>query len=146
MELNASTWWWLIAGALVAIELATGTFYLLMLAIGCVAGAMAAHLGLGITGQLFAAALLGGGAVALWHMRRSEVPKPAADAHNPDLHQDIGAEVVVERWADDGTARVTYRGAGWDVRYAGDDAPMPGHHVVRAMDGSRLLVDRAPSH
>ena len=34
MDLNTSTLWWLVAGALVAAELLTGTFYLLMLAIG----------------------------------------------------------------------------------------------------------------
>ena len=34
-----STVWWLVAGAAVALELMTGTFYLLMLAIGLAAGA-----------------------------------------------------------------------------------------------------------
>jgi len=43
MELwNGSTLWWVIAGTLVALELATGTFYLLMLALGAAAGALAA--------------------------------------------------------------------------------------------------------
>jgi len=41
--MNESTIWWLIAGSLVGIELMTGTFYLLMLAIGASAGAIAAH-------------------------------------------------------------------------------------------------------
>ncbi|HSM22228.1 MAG TPA: NfeD family protein, partial [Rubrivivax sp.] len=49
--------WWLATGGLVAAELATGTFYLLMLALGCVAGALAAHAGLGATGQVAAAAV-----------------------------------------------------------------------------------------
>ena len=35
--MNDSTVWWLVTGALVAAELMTGTFYLLMLAIGAVA-------------------------------------------------------------------------------------------------------------
>ena len=43
MDLSLSTWWWIVAGVLVAAELATGTFYLLMVAIGCAAGALAAH-------------------------------------------------------------------------------------------------------
>ena len=34
MDLSSPTLWWLLAGALVAAELATGTFYLLMLALG----------------------------------------------------------------------------------------------------------------
>ena len=42
-----STIWWLCAGAAVAVELLTGTFYLLMLATGLAAAAVAAHLGAG---------------------------------------------------------------------------------------------------
>ena len=49
MNLDASTLWWLMAGVAVAIELLTGTFYLLMLAIGSAAGAVVAHTGLGLT-------------------------------------------------------------------------------------------------
>src|SRR3954453_2841510 len=40
-----STVWWLLAGAAVAVELVTGTFYLLMLAIGHAARANAAPAG-----------------------------------------------------------------------------------------------------
>src|SRR5687767_15845431 len=36
MAWASSTVWWVIAGGLVAVELATGTFYLLMLALGAV--------------------------------------------------------------------------------------------------------------
>ena len=68
MDLSASTWWWIITGVAVAAELATGTFVLLMLAIGLAAGAIAAHLGLGVTGQLVTAAVVGAAAVAL-HFR-----------------------------------------------------------------------------
>jgi membrane protein implicated in regulation of membrane protease activity len=47
-----STIWWLVAGVLVAVELLTGTFYLLMLAIGMAAAACAAHLGGNATVQI----------------------------------------------------------------------------------------------
>ncbi|MFN5166768.1 MAG: NfeD family protein, partial [Pseudomonadota bacterium] len=40
MDLSAPTLWWVLAGVLVAVELATGTFYLLMSALGA-AGAAA---------------------------------------------------------------------------------------------------------
>ncbi|HNJ45700.1 MAG TPA: NfeD family protein, partial [Ottowia sp.] len=49
-----STVWWIAAGLLVAAELLTGTFYLLMLAIGAAAGALAAHAGLSLSAQLVA--------------------------------------------------------------------------------------------
>ena len=61
------TVWWLLAGVTVAIELATGTFYLLMISIGLAAAAVAAHLGVALPGQLVTAAVVGGGAVVLWH-------------------------------------------------------------------------------
>ena len=61
-----STWWWLLAGALVGAELLTGTFYLLMLALGAAAGAIAAHLGLPLTGQIVSAAVLGAAPLAIF--------------------------------------------------------------------------------
>src|SRR4051812_27561205 len=65
-----STTWWLLAGAAVAVELLTGTFYLLMLGIGMAAGALAAHAGAGRATQLVVAAVVGGGTVAAWHLVR----------------------------------------------------------------------------
>ena len=63
--------WWLAAAILVAAELVTGTFYLLMLSLGLAAGALAAHAGLGTPLQLLCAALAGGGAVAFWHLLKN---------------------------------------------------------------------------
>lgn len=59
MNLDASTLWWLMAGVAVVAELLTGTFYLLMLAVGLAAGALAAHAGLGNTAQILVSALVG---------------------------------------------------------------------------------------
>jgi len=47
-----STIWWLLAGGLIALELLTGTFYLLMLSLGVAGAAIAAHLGASVTVQL----------------------------------------------------------------------------------------------
>ena len=41
--MSDSTVWWILAGLLVSAELLTGTFHLLMLAIGLAAGAVAAR-------------------------------------------------------------------------------------------------------
>ena len=46
MDLSASTFWWVAAGVAVAVELATGTFYLLMIALGLAGAAVAAMLNL----------------------------------------------------------------------------------------------------
>ena len=75
MDWSDSTLWWVAAGVLVAVEISSGTFYLLMLALGCAAGALAAHVGLGGAAQLTTAALVGGGATAAWHVRRARSPR-----------------------------------------------------------------------
>ncbi len=142
MDWSAATAWWIVAGVLVAAELATGTFYLLMLSIGAVAAAIAAHAGFAFSGQLIVGALIGGGAVAAWHLKRSRQPAaPPANA-NRDVNLDIGERVTVTAWQPDGSATVTYRGAAWQARWRGQGAPSPGEHVIRAVDGNRLLLDR----
>ena len=142
MSLDAPVLWWLAAGALVAVELATGTFYLLMLALGAAASALAAHAGQGRSGQLIVGALVGGGAVALWHWRQMNQPQALAASANRDINLDIGSAVHVAQWRFDGSARVSYRGAGWDASFAGQGTPAPGDHVVCAVEGNRLMLDR----
>jgi membrane protein implicated in regulation of membrane protease activity len=143
MDWSAVTLWWIAAGALVALELVSGTFYLLMLALGCVAGALAAHAGASGTVQVVAAALLGGGATVAWHLKRSRQPTSAPSDTNRDVQQDVGRTLQVPAWGADGSARVSYRGAAWSVRFAGDGAPAPGEHVIVAVDGNLLRVQRA---
>jgi membrane protein implicated in regulation of membrane protease activity len=132
--------WWLAAGGLVAAELATGTFYLLMVALGCAAGALAAHAGLGSTGQVAAAAVLGSAFTAAWHLKRARSPRSAPAESNRDVMLDIGQTLRVDAWGDDGTARVPYRGTAWTVRFAGPGTPAPGEHVIVAVDGNQLRV------
>lgn len=146
MNWDHSTAWWVAAGLLVALELTTGTFYLLMLAIGAVAGALAAHLSLPFTGQLVAAAAVGGLAVALWHRHRAAQAKTEVEATaNPDVNLDVGRRVLVDAWGPDHLARVTYRGSAWGARYAGPGVPAPGEHVIVAVEGPQLVLDR-PAH
>lgn len=144
--MSAATVWWVIAGIAVAVELATGTFYLLMMALGFAAAAIAAHAGVATPGQIIAASLVGGGATALWHWRRFRNPRSAPAAINRDVNLDIGARVQVTQWAADGTARVQYRGAGWPARLAPGAAPAAGEHEVVAVEGNWLvLAPRAPT-
>jgi membrane protein implicated in regulation of membrane protease activity len=46
-------------------------------------------------------------------------------------------------WNADGTARVAYRGATWSVRHQGAGPPAPGEHVIVAVQGNELLLQRA---
>ena len=137
-----STLWWLLTGAAVAVELLTGTFYLLMLAVGLAGAAIAAHFGASLTVQLVVAALLGGGAVVGWHLVRSRRPSELAAGFNRDVNLDIGETVDVDRWKSDGTAQVRYRGSQWTVVNAPGTIPVSGPHRIREVVGSRLVVEQ----
>ena len=140
MDWNAPTWWWLAAGALVAAELASGTFYLLMVALGCAAGALAAHAGLSLVAQTVAAALVGAGTTTVWHLKRARAPRSAPVENNRDVNIDIGQRVQVDAWLPDGSARAQYRGAAWTVRFSGSGVPAPGVHVIVSVQSSHLGV------
>jgi membrane protein implicated in regulation of membrane protease activity len=137
-----STIWWLLTGAAVAVELLTGTFYLLMLAIGLAAGALAAHLGAATTTQLVTAALVGGGAVGAWHLKRDKLPRAPAASANRDVTMDVGETLHIEVWNADGTANVKYRGANWTVVPAEGAPQTAGAYRVSEVIGSRLVVEK----
>ncbi len=146
MEL--STQWWVLAGLLVVAELATGTFYLLMLALGAVAGALAAHGQLPLPAQLAAAAIVGGACAVIWHVRRRRklAGGQAMGLHpDADLGLDLGHKVHVARWMPAGSAEELYRGASWQARLkhpVTGQTPEPGHYRICAMQGNRLLLER----
>lgn len=142
MDWSASTWWWVACGVLVAAEMTTGTFYLLMLALGAVAAALGAHAGQGFATQLALAALVGGGAVAAWHLRRRRHPVALPANANRDVNLDIGEQVRVDAWDSDGAATVSYRGAQWSARWSDDTPPTAGVCTIRAIDGNRLMLGR----
>ena len=140
MDLSNATMWWVAAGLAVAAELATGTFYLLMVALGGVAAALGAHLGLPLTGQIIVAALVGGGATAVWHWQRARQPHSAPAAQNRDVNLDIGERVHVASWDPDRTARVPYRGSTWTARLAPGAPAVAGEHLVSAVEGNWLVL------
>ena len=145
MGWNASTWWWLVAGILVAAELLSGTFYLLMLALGCVAGALAAHGGAGPVAQIAVAALFGAGTTASWHIRRARAPRSAPVERNRDVNLDIGSQVVVRAWGADGSTQVQHRGAAWSARLSPGAPATSGLHVIVAVEGNQLQLSPASS-
>jgi membrane protein implicated in regulation of membrane protease activity len=141
MDVSPAMGWWIAAGLAVAVELATGTFYLLMIALGLAAGAVAVYLGLSPPLQLVAAAVVGGGATIAWHWhRRSRDGSDRAAHENRDVNLDIGEHVHVDAWAGDRTARVQYRGSSWMARLAPGAAAAPGMHTVTAVEGNWLVL------
>ncbi len=135
--------WWLLAGGAIVLELITGTFYLLMVAIGMVAAAVSAYAGLSMTTQLVVAAMVGGGAVVGWYFKRENSPKPLDASANRDVNLDIGEEVSVAAWRADGTCSVKFRGANWAaVAARQQDASSIGRFRIIAVHGSRLTIAR----
>ena len=135
-----ATMWWVLAGVLVALELVTGTFYLLMLGLGAVAGALVAMAGLGLNTQLVTAAIVGGlGAVLLgqWRKRQTTTPQEAQDQH-----LDLGATVQVDAWDAQGTAQVKHRGAAWTAVLAPGHIAVPGTYRIQTMAGNRLVLEK----
>lgn len=138
-----STMWWVLAGAVIALELASGTFYLLMLSIGMMAAAIAAHLGASTALQYKVAALVGIGAVVAWRFYKQQQPGALPASANHDVNMDIGESVLVEAWHPDGTALVKYRGAQWAVSMVHGETPAPGLHSIVEVVGSRLIVKKS---
>lgn len=126
--------WWIVAFALVAVELTTGTFYLLVYGLAAAAAGIAAWLGMGMVAQLVVAAVIGiAGTLALKKWKRAE----ATDADMQDL--EIGHSVAVENWQGN-KGQVKYRGAVWDAEAAADEIDAGKSLYIRAMRGSVLIV------
>jgi membrane protein implicated in regulation of membrane protease activity len=142
MRMEASTIWWLIAGAVVIAELMTGSFFLLMVAIGLAAGAVAAHLDGSLTQQLVSVAVVGGGTTAAWYKWRRMRPHAPNARFNRDVNLDIGQTVQVHAWEPGGLSTVQYRGASWQVLLRDPHAPAtPGPYTIVEVRGSQLVVE-----
>jgi membrane protein implicated in regulation of membrane protease activity len=134
------SYWLAAAGVTVILELFSGTFYLLMIAIGLVAGAVAAFFGLGEVVSLLVAAMVGVAAtVVLRRSRYGRQQQRVQAERDPNVNLDIGQTVNVPAWQD-GAARVMYRGALWDVELAPGSNAAPGPYTIREVRGSRLIV------
>lgn len=138
-----STIWWLLAGGAVALELVTGTFYLLMMAIALATGALAAHLGLALQGQLIAASFVGVAAVLVWRQRQRRQAQGSTVRNLRSVNLDIGEVLQIDQWQPDGSAQVKYRGAQWTAQLAApDDAAAAGAFRVVELRGNRLIVEK----
>ena len=139
-----STIWWILAGIFVAVELLSGTFYLLMLSLGLMSAAIAAHLGATTTLQIVVAAVVSGSLVVAWRSYKIKTSPPAnagVDVTH-DVNLDVGETVYVQTWRPDGTGTAKYRGANWSVSLLSGAQPLPGSHKIMEVRGSRLIVEK----
>ena len=137
MTISVTLIWLLIGLVLCAAELLTGTFYLLMLGFGCLAGAMASAADLSFGWQCTVGGVVASVAGFVLHRVRNAKSSAQSEA----LQQlDVGQIVTVERWNADGTANVRYRGAPWVCRPENGGDVVSGPHRVVSVDGSCLIV------
>jgi len=136
------TGWLVLAGVLVVFELFTGTFYVLMIAIGMAFGAIAAVLGLGLPMQILVAAVVGVLATGVLHRSRFGRPLRQDAARDPNVNIDIGQIIRVDSWHD-AKARAMYRGAPWDIDLAPGASAGSGDYKIVEIRGSRLVVANA---
>lgn len=136
--------WFAAACVLVILEMATGTFYLLMIAIGAAAGGVVALSGADGTWQCILAAVLAAGAT--FALRRSRFGRvESLDAsRDPGVNLDIGQMLEVAEWRSmpgaASAARVMYRGALWDVELASGGVAVAGQFRIQEVQGNRLIV------
>ncbi len=136
--------WFSLAGVLVILEIFSGTFYLLMIALGLLAGGLIAMAGGAQTVQLIVAGLIG--VIATYILRRVRQDKSTHvdSARDPNINIDIGQSVAIDQWnAAHGatpSARIMYRGAQWDAELAVGASAQPGTFIITEIRGSRLIV------
>ncbi len=134
-------WWWIAAVVLVVFELATGTVYLLMVALGLAMGGAAAWLGNEFAVQIFVAAVIAAAGCMVVRRMRARQPKQTESQRNADVQIDLGNTVVVDLWQTDRTAQVQYRGAQWSARLdAEQGTATSGVHIIVAMQGNTLVL------
>jgi membrane protein implicated in regulation of membrane protease activity len=132
----AAYWiWWALAVALVGAELFTGTFYLLAVGAAFALGGVIAWFGGSTPAQLLiggVCAVAGTIAAHQWRKRRAMPP--------PQAGLDVGQEVEVLAWHDNGTARVNYRGTQWDAAVASPGEAHARTMYIVATRGSTLVI------
>jgi membrane protein implicated in regulation of membrane protease activity len=127
--------WWILAAALVGVELTSGTFYLLMYGIAAAVAGLAAWLGAGVTVQLLTAAAIASlGTLVLRRWQRS-TDHPESNVQD----MDIGQSVQVESWQG-GRGQVKYRGALWDAEAESANVDSSRPLVIRAVRGNTLIL------
>ena len=129
--------WFLLAFALLGLEMMSGTFYMVVFSLAAAAGGVMAYLQVSSTLQLVAAGLVG--VIGTWGLRTWRAANSDKD-NTADQNLDIGHPVQVEAWRDDGTARVQYRGSQWDAELESADTPRTGPLYIKHRRGSLLIL------
>lgn len=135
MHLEPYIYWFLLAFGLLALEMATGTFHMLLVSLASGLAGIAALLGLNLPLQITLSAVASIiGTVILHRMRGTPTGKMTSQSF------DIGQSVQVISWREDGVARVHYRGTEWDAELESPSLPRDGVLYIKAIQGSKLIL------
>jgi membrane protein implicated in regulation of membrane protease activity len=128
---------WLVFGSMIMFsEFATGTFYLLGIGLAFAYPAIASYADATTGMQL---AVLGAGTVVhvLIVMSLRKDKSSTAASNGPD---DVGQRVEVIEWLDEGSARVRLHGTEWEADKAAAEMPSATFGIIKAVQGSRLII------
>jgi|TARA_R100001143_G_scaffold62194_1_gene64818 membrane protein implicated in regulation of membrane protease activity len=135
-------WFWFGIAALALIgEVLSGTFYLLLIAVGFAAAGVAAAAGTGLAVQIAVVAVITGLGLIVLRKTRFLKKREINAARNRDVVLDIGQTIMVTTWSEGNRTKIRYRGASWDARLAEGAAPKPGPHKIVEMDGTVLILE-----
>lgn len=140
MFISGTVLWFILALIVAAVEMVTGTVYLLAVMLACAAAGAAGWLGLDASWQFAVCAFVTVAGCALAHLLRRR-RHPEADKL---MHLDEGERIRVEAVGTGGTAVVQYRGAPW-IACAEEGELSPGLWIIARVDGTRLILRSAAS-
>lgn len=134
----AVTLWFVAAGAVLLVELHSGTVYLLAIAFAAGSAGVMALFGAEPTAQLAVAALAGTAGCYVAH----GVRKRQAKVNRPAITGEVGQTVVVVKPG--ATPRVSWRGSEWDAVLAdGSSAAIEDRLRIQRQEGNRLVLTRS---
>jgi len=143
-NLEASTIWWILTGVLVAAELFTGTFYLLLLALAAGFGALTVHAGFGTVTQISVAAVTGVFSLLVWRtLKLGRLKQNDLEIATDSF--DIGQTVFVSDWCETGPTRVHYRGTEWSCALTADAHPIAGPQRITQILNNQLILEPIPT-
>ena len=129
--ISGTVLWFILALIVAAVEMVTGTVYLLAVTLACAAAGAASW-------QFAVCALVTVIGCALAHLLRRR-KNPQADRL---MNLDEGERIRVESVGTGGTAVVQYRGAPW-IACAEEGDLTPGTWIIARVDGTRLVLRSA---
>lgn len=139
--MSHATLWLTLALILAGLEMLSGTFYLLAIAIGLSSGAIAAWLNAPLSVQAALAAIISViAALALrqWKSQHIPTPKKSDDAF------DIGQRVHIIEWKSERLARVQYRGCQWDAELNSNAQTGLHDYFITRVQANTLILDHTP--